>query len=195
MLARSGALQRRLSSGSSSKGEWRVFLDLQCAYGQQCYEKQLPMLKGEFGDRFDFKVSLTSLPFHVNAFTAHTAVKVVEDLKGDREKFIATLYKHRDAYINSATEDLSLMEVRTKLARVAVDEGFFDHVGMFVGYLKGDLQDGQGAIDAAWKEHQESIHKHVVESPTHLVNNTTRFEGPESLAWSLDDWKAFLPTK
>ena len=123
---------------------------------------------------------------HDNAFTAHVALKVVEDLKGDRDAFIKTLFKHRDLFINSATEEISMLEVRKRFAHVAVEEKFFDHLGMFVGYLK----DWPGATDKAWQEQKDAIALNITQSPTHLIGG--KIAGDDSINWDLAQWTSFI---
>mmetsp|Transcript_12125 Transcript_12125/g.36558 ORF Transcript_12125/g.36558 Transcript_12125/m.36558 type:complete len:206 (+) Transcript_12125:3-620(+) len=185
------AAQRGLATTTAAKAEWRVFVDLQCAYGEKCFKETLPLLRGEFGDRFDFTLSVTSLPYHDNAFAAHVALKVVEDLKGSeaREAFVRVLYDNRDLYTNAATEETSTMAKRKLFADFAVDNGFFDHPGMFVGYLK----DFPGATEQAWLEQKESLALAVTDSPAHLIKGTTLLQGPDPYAaWTLADWSRFL---
>ena len=150
------------------------------------------MLRKEFGEKYDISVNLVSLPFFDNSFGAHVAVKVVEEAyvngPSARDDFIQCLFENREQFINSATEERSMLDVRKIFARIAVKNKFFDHEGIFVGYLR----DWPGSIDKAWEEQKQAIALNVTECPTHVLRHTIIAQGPKALDLAIPDFNKLL---
>ena len=104
MVSGTGASAAR-SLGNASKKAWDIFLDLQCPSSKRRYES-LPALREAFGDSYEIRTHLTSVPYHANAFPAQSAAMVVGSVAGEaaKEAFTRACYAKQASYTHAARQ-------------------------------------------------------------------------------------------
>ena len=182
------------------KKVWKVVWDLQCPFSRSNW-KNLPAIKDRFDDEYAFEISLTSLAFHPQAFTAQCAANLIENKKGAdaRSKFIDACFENQERYMNQAIGDSRPSEVDAVFASIAKEAGIFDDrsasssssgESLTEEYFLAKIHDWEEAVKPAYAEHKKALAYGVYGTPKHVIDEKL-VEDTES-SWGADEWVAKL---
>ena len=181
-------------SSTAKKLTWKVFWDLQCPYSHKNWS-HIKDIKQAFGDKFDFEIVLTSLPFHPQAFPAQCAASLIEHQLGDDAKaaFIEQCFQQQESYMNAAVGDATPSQVRKVFCKITKDAGLLaptSNPDFTEDYFLQHVQDWEGAIKPAYTEHKIALQYQVFGTPKHAIDGRL-LEATES-DWGVEEWKMKL---
>lgn len=168
------------------KRTWRVFWDLQCPYSKRMW-KNFTAIKERFSDDFDFEISLTSLLFHPQAFTAQCGASLIEREKGRDVmfKYVDACFENQESYLNDAIGDAKKSEIAAVFASIAENAGIFDDKFTKEIFLR-DLNDWEKAAKPAYTEHKKVLAYGAYSTPSNAIDEKLVLN-TES-AWGPDEW-------
>jgi len=170
---------------------WKVFWDLQCPYSRANW-KALPAIKERVGSEYEFEVSLTSLLFHPQAFSAQCAANLIEAKKGldAKWKFVDACFINQEKYMNAAVGDSRPSEVDKIFASIAREAGLFDEDVLPEETFLAMVRDWEAAVGPAYAEHKKALAHGVYGTPKHVIDE--KLVADTESAWGPDEWVAKL---
>mmetsp|Transcript_6427 Transcript_6427/g.16341 ORF Transcript_6427/g.16341 Transcript_6427/m.16341 type:complete len:210 (+) Transcript_6427:1-630(+) len=181
---------------------WKMFWDLQCPYSKKNWAAFNSSIKDKFRDDFDFKIYLTSLAFHPQAFLAQCGASLVETYKGRSSllKYVDTCFNNQDSYMNSAVGDARKSEIVQIFADIAEKAGVLDENDDEEGEEGDDtskmlltkskfiqeINDWEKAIKPAYTEHKIALGFAVYGTPKHVIDE--KLINDTESDWTADDW-------
>jgi 2-hydroxychromene-2-carboxylate isomerase len=177
---------------ADEKPNWDMYFDLQCPYSRAVWNK-LPELRTRFDKDYKIATHLTSLAFHHQSFTAHSAAYLIGMEKGNeaRLRFEKACFAKQDRYVDTAVEGMSKEEVRLVFATIAEEEGLFDDATMLTkeDFLVS-LTDHKQVVLPTWSEHKQALAAGVFKAPQHVVEGKL-VPGTDS-SWDMEHYEAYL---
>eukprot|EP00339_Tiarina_fusa_P019982 CAMPEP_0116996346 /NCGR_PEP_ID=MMETSP0472-20121206/181_1 /TAXON_ID=693140 ORGANISM="Tiarina fusus, Strain LIS" /NCGR_SAMPLE_ID=MMETSP0472 /ASSEMBLY_ACC=CAM_ASM_000603 /LENGTH=177 /DNA_ID=CAMNT_0004694933 /DNA_START=100 /DNA_END=633 /DNA_ORIENTATION=+ len=168
------------------KTSWKVFWDLQCPYSKASWTN-LPAMREKFGGEYDFTISITSLAFHPQAFTAQCGASLIETTKGRDAvfKYVDACFENQDMFMNASLGDARKSEIDNVFALIAEKAGILDEKFTKEAFL-ANLHDWEKAVKPAYAEHKIALGYGVYGTPKHVIDEKLVLD-TES-AWGVDEW-------
>lgn len=170
-----------------TKKTWEVFWDLQCPFSKKNWEL-LPAIKKEFGDEYEFKVNITSLLFHPQAFTGQCAASLLESKIGPEAKlkFIDACYENQELFMNAAVGDARRSEVDAIFANIAEKCGVLEEKILTKDEFLGNIHDWDLAVKPAWTDHKRALGLGVFAVPKSVIDGNLITDSDSS--WGPEEW-------
>jgi 2-hydroxychromene-2-carboxylate isomerase len=174
---------------ASEKPSWDMYLDLQCPYSRAVWNK-LPELRNHFGNDYNITTHLTSLAFHHQSFTAHSAACLIGAQKGKEARllFEKACFAKQDRYVDTAVEGMTKDEVNAVFATIAEEEGIFnDSTVLTKEDFLVSLMDHKKVVLPTWSEHKQALAVGVFKAPQHVLRG--RIVPDTDSSWEIEDYE------
>lgn len=175
----------------STNRTFQAFVDLQCPFSKTFWSNR-NAIEARFADKFDFSVHVTSLLFHLQAFPAQKAAKLIELKLGQESKmkFIDACFENQDRYMNKNTGDARPSEVKEILAQIAGEAGLLDDEELSKKDFVEQMDDWEAAVKPAYTEHKYALGYGVYGTPKFVIDE--KLVADTESAWGPDAWAAKL---